>query len=255
MEEAEQILHDLDEETMEQADQLFRRHRKTVLAMLSKGKKSAVPWLRAVACLIFIIGGVWLALTHQSPDPVPLSPVSTASVAPYYSPIPTFSPIPTHTPAPSPTQPPIPTNIPTSSPTISPIPTHTPSPVPTFTPLPTQTPFTSSVPDEWGGEYFPSIPSGYQLSALEQGGNMMRATYEAKEGLLIFEEYFQPTTVPIPESAQASYVLVNEYVALQMAVEDQIILCWEADGRTIILTAPANEAMELALSVKKLLNK
>jgi len=50
-------------------------------------------------------------------------------------------------------------------------------------------------------------------------------------------------------------VLVNEYVALQMAVEDQIILCWEADGRTIILTAPANEAMELALSVKKLLNK
>jgi len=29
MEEAEQILHDLDEETMEQADQLFRRHRKT----------------------------------------------------------------------------------------------------------------------------------------------------------------------------------------------------------------------------------
>ena len=110
------------------------------------------------------------------------------------------------------------------------------------------------MPEGWSGQYFPKVPSRYHLRSLEQEGQALVAAYEAPDGSAFrFEEYPPQTTLSIPESAKVSYVQVNGSVALQMILEDTVTLCWEAEGSTLALTAPAGEALQLAQSVKNIL--
>ena len=269
-EETEKLESSLTRQDIREAEALFKQHKRKALALIGRNSKKSgrgMAYLRAAACLILVIGGVYFALTRSSPDPVPLSPGSTSSVAPYLTPSPTFSPVPT-APAPtatpyletSPTVTAVFTEIPTVSPTFTPTPTVTPTFTPT--PSPTETPPTPTpaplIPGAWTGEYFPEwLPEGYEFVQLEQGEGSRSAVYALGDSRLIFTEYDAADAVPLPDAAERTdapaYIQCGDTVALRVPTQNGTFISWSAQGRSFSLLTRADQPEEIVKSVKKIL--
>ena len=254
-----------------EAEKLYRQHRMKIFALIRKEtgkKKGSMPFLlKTAACLVLIAGTAWIALHQQHPDPTPMTPLPSASIAPYYSPIPTETILPTSLPAETPpsTFTPIPTNthppVPTSSPTIAP----TTTPTPTFTPLPTKSPDVSATntpilsqeppglaPSQWQGVYFPQlIPEGYTIADTEEDATSHSIVYTKGTNSIIFTEYDMQKSMTIQEGAKLSYVQIGDRIGLKMETENAVTLSWEVDGRTLSITCTAADAEEIASSIKK----
>lgn len=272
-EETEALIRSLDEKTSQEAEALFKRHRRKIFALIrensARGRSKALVYLRAAACLALIAGAVWISLSHQAPAPTPLSPLPTASVAPYMTQAPTASPLPSPSPSPSPTFSPVPTNIPTisptetplltqkpaesstQSPTFTPIPSSSPSPAPTFSPSPA--PQYAPVPQAWTGQYFPKLPLNAVLLQVETGENMLSAAFDLGNGKqVIFSEYENAQLLPVPEGAHLSYIPLHEGLALLIEEEERATLVWEMDGRSFALNGETEEIKALASTVEKI---
>ena len=172
-EETEALEKSLNRADIRRAEGLFQKHKRFALSLIAQNMKkkrpSGVYW-KLAACLALITGAVYFSLFQNHLDPVPLSPLPSASVAPFITSEPTFSPspVPSPSPAPYPTtfeenldviHTPAPTILEISKkdgmpgitdgqreqdvslalPTASPRPTLTPTPVPTDAPSPQPT--------------------------------------------------------------------------------------------------------------------
>lgn len=266
-----------------EAEDLYRRHRRQVFRLIEKSsRKRTRPaiWLRGAACFALLIGVAILALHQRPVDHTPLSPGTSASVAPYTSApaatatsLPEITPMPTATPEPTPWIMEAPeTIVETTLPQtgdingepepvieVTPLPTPTPQPVVTPTAIPAITPTLLPMPtsgqgeakDLWPGQFF---PEGILIrtEAVGQAADHMTYTYETGSGPVTFTEYSVAAMLsPVP-GASAAYVQLGGTIALLETVGDQATLTWVADGRTLSVTAPAAEAEQIALSVKKL---
>ena len=260
-----------------QAEDAYRRHRKKALALISSrlGKRGGrfVRYLSAAAAVLLLLGGVYLSLRQNTPDPVPLSAVPTASVGPYWIKEPDDTPAPTPpiTPAPTmnlnyiPTEKPIITEISDLSPTNTPIPTAIPTLIPTKSPLPTQTPFAetvnlqedlSPVPPTWQGSYFPfDLPKDAVLLSCENGEKLYTAVYQTADGIVTFTEYQDSHMADIPEGAKISYVQWEETVALRLEDAHGVTLSWTMDGKSFSLFGPKDSAEAWAKGVRKIPEK
>lgn len=211
-EETEQLEKSLNRKNTQEAEALFQRHKRQALRLIAKNSKKHRgfgPALRAAACLVLVIGAVWLVLSQESKEPTPLTPVYTASVAPYLSPSPVLDTTETPTPtvAPTPTLVPVWTPQATEGPEVPPQYFRTPSPVPvseltpvptlsqteapeftsvpTFTPNPTSTPLPSPTP--LNGEPV-SEEDAYQEGLSGWGGNYFLGRFNADWQLLGLEQ-------------------------------------------------------------------
>ena len=254
-----------------EAEKLYRQHRLKIFALIqkeTKKKKGALPFLlKTAACLMLIAGAAWIALHQQHPDPTPMTPLPSASIAPYYSPVPTETIIPTHAPEETaiPTFTPDPTNTPSPIPTVSPTSVLTPTPSPTFTPLPTRTPdvaeaaptmsleeTSGTAPGLWQGVYFPqALPEGYAIADTEEDSSSRSIVYTKDTSSIIFTEYNLQKAMTIQEGAKLSYVQIGDQVGLKMETDNAVTLSWEMDGHTLSITCTAADAEKIAASVKK----
>lgn len=268
-EETEQLEKSMDAQTAQEADAIFKRHRRKILSLLaqnSKRKSRAVVYLRAAACLVLIIGAVFISFTQNTPAPKPLAPVYSATVAPFHSP----EPIPTQTPFFTVSPSPSPTFMQKIVPSSTPYATYSPSPVPTATPAPTVTPAPSPIPtalptpaptvnawqegmNQWTGHYFPiTSKDGWTMETMEQGNQYQRVIYSSADGnQMIFTEYNAAQTIEVPDGASLSYVQLSQGIALRMETQSGVLLAWETDGRTLTLHADAL-ADDFASSVQKI---
>ncbi|MBQ4073644.1 MAG: DUF4367 domain-containing protein [Clostridia bacterium] len=254
-----------------EAEKLYRQHRLKIFALIqkeTKKKKGAFPFLlKAAACLMLIAGAAWIGLHQHHPDPIPMTPLPSASIVPYYSPVPTETIIPTHAPEETaiPTLTPDPTSTPTPVPTITPTFTLTPTPSPTFTPLPTRTPdvaeaapavipeeTSGTAPGQWQGVYFPqALPEGYAIADTEEDSSSRSIVYTKDTSSIIFTEYNLQKAMTIQEGAKLSYVQIGDQIGLKMETDNAVTLSWEMDGHTLSITCTAADAEEIAASVKK----
>lgn len=288
-EETEQLEKSMNRKATQEAEALFQRHKRQALKLIAKNSKKRGSFpvtLRVAACLVLVVGAVWLALSQQSKEPTPLSPVYTASVAPFVSaslaPSPTITPSPMVTPVP--TVPPastpnpyfrksdweireedavtsIPTLSPTSSPTITPEPTFTPKLVPTKTPIPTLEVNTEPEPDAyqtgldvWNGNYFLGrFAAEWELIGVEQDAGCQRIEYRIDGISIAFTEYAASQMIETPADASLAYVALDDNgIALKMTLGDRVILAWEAGGQTLVLEGNEQLAEQLAASVEKI---
>ena len=146
-EEADELESSLSRSEIRQAEDLYRRHRRTALSLIRKNtRKASSPvytYLRIAAAVAVVIGLVIFSLNRSQPDNIIQVQPPTASVAPYYSPAPTDSPTPIETSTPFT---PEPTVIPAEDSQGETIPTEAPifdieeTVSPTFTPNLTESP-------------------------------------------------------------------------------------------------------------------
>jgi len=286
-EETQRLEDSLTSAQIHQADALYRQHRMKIFALISKNtrkKNSYVPWLKAAACLILILGAAWIALRQQSLDPTPLTPPPGPTFAPYYTAVPSSVPLPTHSlppvpaasysPAPSPSPHPTAAPAETPIPTNTPIPTIFPSPSPTSTPIPiifsveasTPSPLfdqqkekadpeeIGSAPSGWAGSYYPQFfPDGYHLAETEEGMGSQSVIYTAGTQSITFTEYDRQQPLSIPADAQLSYIQLGNHIALKMETEKYVTLAWEMEGHTLIITCTEADAEKIAADTKKVL--
>lgn len=260
-EETEALRREMDLPSVRQIDALYRRHQKSVSALLDaqlKKRLGVKRFLQIAACLALLMGA-GAAAFRNLPEPTPLSPGVTASVLPYYTQSPTpeptvpISPEPTYSPTPQPTITPVPTPSPTEAaepasaaagfPTLSNIPTDIPEV------LPTQEPITPSendlIPTAWRGTYFPDYLSwGLEITGMgandEQAMVILGST--SRPDVITFTEYFSAHSLPAAGDT-ASYVPLNGVLALrETSAEGVVTLTWDQDGRTFRLTAEEDYA-------------
>ena len=266
-EETDQLAKGLSPDERRQAETLYRRHKKTALALLRRksARSAAAPYLRAAAILALLLGAVYFSLRQSQPEKVPFTQAPAITVAPYYTDVPSPAPV-TAAPTAAPTQEPAPTATPiplTATPVPTPTPTPTPAPEPTSTPEP-ETSVSHHPPVGWTGNYFPTVipdeASAYKVSVFIEDGRIS-TTYTAEQGgwAFRFTEYVSSVAVPVPEEAVVSYVQIAEgIIALRTETAEGVTLAWDQEGQTLSLflsgDAPldAGIPLEIARSVKKI---
>lgn len=258
-EETEALRREMDLSSVRQIDALYRRHQKSVSALLDaqfKKRLGMKRFLEIAACLALLMGAGAAAFRNR-PAPTPLSPGVTASILPYHpvspTPEPTITPEPTYSPTPQPTITPAPTPSPTEaaepaaaaagSPTLSYISTDIPEVFPTQEPI---TPSESDlIPTAWRGTYFPDYLSwGLEITGIgandEQAMVILGST--SRPDVITFTEYFSARSLPAAGDT-ASYVPLNGVLALrETSAEGVVTLTWDQDGRTFRLTAEEDYA-------------
>lgn len=254
-----------------EAEELYRRHRRHVFRLIEKNsKKHSRPavWLRAAACFVLMAGVVFLALHQRQPDHnTPLSPGPSASIAPFTSvPADTSSPAataePTHTVTPNLTE------LPYASTSVegTPAPLEAPEPDTNRAPdeiteaiiLPTPAPTPQPVPTQaenglecWPGLFFPA-GMAVQPEQITLADDYAVYTYADVHGLVSFTEYNTAALLsPVP-NGERQYVALNGVVALMETANGQTTLTWAMDGHTLVLTASAEDAERIALTVGKI---
>lgn len=198
-----------------------------------------------------------------------ISPTATPKITEFQTILPTDMPqateAPAEVPAPTPTLRPTDTPteklspVPTAEPTETPAPTAqttaTPEPVvPTEIPVPTAvpSPVYASVPESWGGSYFPfSLPANGTY-ALENGDGWQRVTWRSGGQEWIFTEYDRDDLLDVPEEAEISYVQWDDIVALRLKDASGVTLSWVQEGHSLSLRSTSGDEMELAQSVRKI---
>lgn len=252
-EETEELERSLRRDDIRRAEEAYRRHRPKVLSLIRRNTRGSAPsvrtYLRVAAAVAAVLGLVLVSLNRTAPDTVHLAPVSTASLAPYYSPVPTDVPA---------TISPVHTILPSVSPTFEQkitekqenTPTFTPSPTPTATPAAENDP---AVPAEWTGRYF---PFGWQADArsvtFTQGDGWCSVTWTADGAAYTFTEYVEAAAVPLADSARITYVQWADIVALRAEEDAAVTLSWTRDGRSFSLRSTAGDALAMAQTVKKI---
>lgn len=261
-----------------EAEELYRRHRRHVFRLIEKNsKKHTRPavWLRAAACFVLMAGVVFLALHQRQPDHnIPLSPGPSASIAPFTA-VPTATPAPAATAEPTPTVTPEPTELPyeTAISEVTPVSLNSsvqyfnnepaeingepeeiteaiilPTPAPTPQPVPTQA---ENGLECWPGLFFPA-GMAIQPEQITLADDYAVYTYAGEHGPILFTEYAAAALLsPVPNGAQ-QYVALNGVVALMETANGQTTLTWSMDGHTLVLTAPAEDAERIALTVGKI---
>lgn len=254
-----------------EAEEMYRRHRRYVFRLIEKNsKKHSRPavWLRTAACFVLMAGVVFLALHQRQPDHnTPLSPGPSASIAPFTSdPADTSSPAataePTHTVTPNLTE------LPYASTAVegTPAPLEAPEPDTNRAPdeiteaiiLPTPAPTPQPVPTQaenglecWPGLFFPA-GMAIQPEQITLADDYAVYTYADAHGLVSFTEYAAAALLsPVP-NGERQYVALNGVVALMETANGQTTLTWSMDGHTLVLTAPAEDAERIALTVGKI---
>lgn len=261
-----------------EAEELYRRHRRHVFRLIEKNsKKHSRPavWLRAAACFVLMAGVVFLALHQRQPDHnIPLSPGPSASIAPFTA-VPTATPAPAATAEPTPTVTPEPTELPyeTAISEVTPVSLNSsvqyfnnepaeingepeeiteaiilPTPAPTPQPVPTQA---ENGLECWPGLFFPA-GMAIQPEQITLADEYAVYTYADAHGLVSFTEYAAAALLsPVP-NGERQYVALNGVVALMETANGQTTLTWAMDGHTLVLTAPAEDAERIALTVGKI---
>ena len=265
-EEAEQFEQSMTRDERRRAEDAYRHHKRRALALIGRqtGRHASYTgmFLKAVAVLAIVIGGVILYQQRSPREVTPLTPGSQGTVAPFY----TFTPSPTQTPEPTPiptiapTETPIITEKPTESPTDTPIPTDAPTPTPTPvpTPEPTETPEAGMVdaapPASWQGSFFPGqVPAGYAPDRVESKDGVSVASFVSGTDRIVFTERNSFVTLSIPDGADVSYVQWEGVVALRAETDGEVILIWDQDGHSFSLAAASGGAAEaVAATVKKI---
>lgn len=264
-EETDQLERSLTDEEKNEAEALFRRHRRRAFRIIARSASSSsdgrrTMWLRIAACLILAVGGLFLALRPSilPPDQTPLSGVPSPSVAPYYTASPTaaaLTPAPAETPAPTDTPAPVPTESPTDVPVLdalsTPIPTETPIIEESATETPTESPRSYTAPEQWTGAHFPQqLPEGYVLALVSKEEGAVTAAYGREGHELFFKEYDTALSVAVPRQGERSYVqLENGVVALRIEEDEGVTLAWDQDGRTLKLYGEEADVLAVANSV------
>ena len=176
-----------------------------------------------------------------------ISPTFAPNLTEIPTALPTIVPQATETPMEVPT--PTPTLRPTAEPTAAPDPV-----VPTEIPVPTAvpSPVYASVPESWGGSYFPfSLPANGTY-ALETGDGWQRVTWRSGGQEWIFTEYDRDDLLDVPEEAEISYVQWDDIVALRLKDASGVTLSWVQEGHSLSLRSTSGDEMELAQSVRKI---
>ena len=176
-----------------------------------------------------------------------ISPTFTPNLTEIPTALPTIVPQATETPTEVPT--PTPTLRPTAEPTAAPDPV-----VPTEIPVPTAAPgpVYASVPESWGGSFFPfSLPADGTY-ALENGDGWQRVTWHSGGQEWIFTEYDRDDLLDVPEEAEISYVQWDDIVALRLKDASGVTLSWVQEGHSLSLRSTSGDEMELAQSVRKI---
>ncbi len=260
-EEADLFERSLTAEETQNAEALFRQHRKKALSLIARhtrktGKSAA--FLRAAAVVLVILGGVLLAFRQPPRDVTPLSPPPGGTAAPFYTPAPspTAAPSPTVILTVSPTVTHFLTSSPTQSPTRMPFVEPTGTPFPTETPIPTEAPEAMQAvqaPSAWQGGYFPGVlPIGYSLEGLETSNGAYSAAYGNGDDRIVFTEYAVLTSLPVPDGARVAYVQWSGGAALRWEKDGRVTFAWDQDGRSFSLMATdGKQAEETARSVKR----
>lgn len=254
-EETEALERSLTQADREAADALFRRHRRSALALIGRtaGKQRSRVYgaLRVAAAAVLVLGAAYWGLSRHPQDPTTPPPGPGASVSPYFTQAPTDSPIFTEVPTESPTQTPVPTVYQTILPTLTPLPTLSPTPSPAVRPREASA---LPLPGGWAGQYFPSaLPDGYTLDETEQGEGYHTAIYQSDSQRIVFSEYDASRLIHAPGGARMAYVpLANGALALRMETEEGVTLSWDLDGRSFSLFASDGRAEEIAQNVKKI---
>ena len=100
-EEADELENSLSRSEIRQAEDLYRRHRRTALNLIRRNTRKAssqvYTYLRIAAAVAVVVGLVIFSLNRSQPDNIIQVQPPTSSVAPYYSPLPTDSPAPIET--------------------------------------------------------------------------------------------------------------------------------------------------------------
>ncbi|MDY3279377.1 MAG: hypothetical protein SOX25_04660 [Eubacteriales bacterium] len=261
-----------------EAEELYRRHRRHVFRLIEKNsKKHSRPavWLRAAACFVLMAGVVFLALHQRQPDHnIPLSPGPSASIAPFTA-VPTATPAPAATAEPTPTVTPEPTELPyeTAISEVTPVSLNSsvqyfnnepaeingepeeiteaiilPTPARTPQPVPTQA---ENGLECWPGLFFPA-GMAIQPEQITLADDYAVYTCAGEHGPILFTEYAAAALLsPVPNGAQ-QYVALNGVVALMETANGQTTLTWSMDGHTLVLTASAEDAERIALTVGKI---
>ena len=92
-EEADQMESSLTRSEIRQAEEAYRRHRGRALSLIARRTGQGGGWARywtAAAALLVIGLALYFSIRPESPDPVKLAQIPTASVAPSFSPAPTI---------------------------------------------------------------------------------------------------------------------------------------------------------------------
>jgi len=275
-EETEQFARSLSREERRQAEEIYRHHRRRVLSLIrrSGGKKPSYTgmFLKAVAALAIVIGGIVLFQRQTFQEPTPLSPVTTGTVSPFYSftPSPTETPVPTQVPTLFPTQTPYITDIPTFSPTLTPLPSDSPTPRPTETPSPTETPAPAETsaptetplpamvdaapPSSWQGSYFPGqVPAGYAPGEKKEKDGVSSVSFTNGSSVIVFTESSSLSSLPVTDGSGVTYVQWDGVVALRAEKDGMVELTWDQDGHSFSLrSTDGGEAERVARTVKKI---
>lgn len=123
-----------------------------------------------------------------------------------------------------------------------------PTPAPTPQPVPTQA---ENGLECWPGLFFPAGMT-VQPEQITLADEYAVYTYADAHGLVSFTEYAAAALLsPVPNGAQ-QYVALNGVVALMETANGQTTLTWSMDGHTLVLTAPAEDAARIALTVGKI---
>ena len=261
-----------------EAEEMYRRHRRHVFRLIEKNsKKHTRPavWLRAAACFVLVAGVAFLALQQRQPDyNTPLAPGPSASTAPFTA-VPTATPAPAATAEPAPTVTPEPTELPyeTAVSEVTPVSLNSsvqyfnnepaeingepegvteatvpPTPAPTLLP---QSALAENGLDCWPGLFFPAGMT-VQPDQITRLDDHAIYTCADEHGPVVFTEYTAAVLLsPVPNGAQ-QYVALNGVVALMETANGQTTLTWTMDGHTLVLTAPAEDAERIALTVGKI---
>ena len=86
---------------------------------------------------------------------------------------------------------------------------------------------------------------------IAQGDSWQQASWDGWE----FAEYTDDRVLTVPKGAEISYVQWEDIVALRAKTAQGVTLIWVQDGHSLRLFTVSGDAVEMAKSVKKILEK
>ncbi len=86
---------------------------------------------------------------------------------------------------------------------------------------------------------------------ITQGDGWQQASWDGWE----FAEYTDDRVLTVPKGAEISYVQWEDTVALRAKTDQGVTLIWVQDGHSLRLFTVSGDAVEMAKSVKKILEK